>query len=426
MPDLRNKRILLIDDNTEIHKDFRKILEAKYHNKGMEKTESILFDTPDKPTHKQVIESTYTLDSAYQGQAGIELARKALLAEQPYALAFVDIRMPPGIDGIETVQKIWEIDPEMQIVICTAYSDYNWEDMLIKLHGSDNFLILKKPFDMIEVRQLTASLTMKWELRRRVQYQVENLEKTIKERTAELSHAKELAETANELKNVFLQNISHELRVPLTSIISFSELMSNKKPDEIDYKSYSEDILSSAKDLARMISDLLDVSKLESGTLTMNPVLIDLHQITKEVRNALHGLITNKHIHFEIKIDPKLTHIITDPERLKFIFFHFVANAIKVTPDSGRIEVHVTTTNKKHFRIEVIDTGIGIHKEDLGKLFTILHQIDSSMSKSYPGVGIGLALIRRIVESQGGEVGVESAPGAGSKFFAILPMHPHE
>lgn len=417
------KRVLLVDDNDDIHKAFHKVLEINRNNTYFSEAKSMVFEHATNSHHEQILPS-YKIDSAYQGQEALELVKKAMAIGQPYALAFVDIRMPPGWNGIETIKAIWKVDPNIQQVICTAYSDYSWEEISKELNNSDNFLILKKPFDAIEIYQLAAALTKKWELNHRVRQQIETLEATVQQRTAELRHAKEIAETANQFKNDFLENISLELRTPLNSIKGFAELMCTEQITFETQKEYSLYILLSARHLYQMINDMLDISKLESGKIELHPEPINLDKLVNEMKDIYHGLIAEKHLQFTIKIDPTLTHIIIDSIKLKQVIFHYISNAIKFTPDEGCIEIRIFPVEKGQFRIEVVDTGIGIRKEDIDKLYATFQPLDSNISKKYPGTGIGLALIRRIVEFQGGQVGVESTLGKGSTFFAILPCAP--
>src|SRR6185369_6863778 len=118
----------------------------------------------------------FELDSAYQGQEGLAKVEAALQAGRPYAMAFVDMRMPPGWDGVETIEQLWRADPRLQVVICTAYSDSSWEEVLRRLDAGDRLLILKKPFDNIEVRQLANALTAKWQMTQQLALQIDNLE----------------------------------------------------------------------------------------------------------------------------------------------------------------------------------------------------------------------------------------------------------
>ncbi len=177
-----NNRILLVDDNPAIHEDFRKILigpSAKAT--ALADVESILFDAP-----KAAATTQFALDSAHQGREALDKVTAALHAGRPYALAFVDVRMPPGWDGVETIARLWEVDPTLQVVVCTAYSDYSWEKMTAKLGLNDNLVILKKPFDNIEVLQLAHALTKKWHVTGEALQQVESLDRKVAARTREL------------------------------------------------------------------------------------------------------------------------------------------------------------------------------------------------------------------------------------------------
>ena len=151
-------RILVIDDNSDIHEDFRKILCGDRGSASkLEESEAIVFGDPG-PLGKQ---SEFEVDSAHQGEEGLARVYHAIQEGRPYALAFVDVRMPPGWDGIEVTPRLWVADPNLQIVICTAYSDYTWEEMFDRLGTSDRMYFLKKPFDRVEVLQLAHSLSEK-------------------------------------------------------------------------------------------------------------------------------------------------------------------------------------------------------------------------------------------------------------------------
>ena len=180
-----NHRVLVIDDNPTIHADFRKILCLKPGEAALRKIEEVLFEESQPGAQT----TSFALDSAYQGQEGLEMVKQALAENRPYALAFVDVRMPPGWDGVETIARIWEADPELQIVVCTAHSDYSWEELRAKVGQPDSLLVLKKPFDNVEVQQLTHALTKKWLLKLQVGFQMAELETMVQRRTAELAQA---------------------------------------------------------------------------------------------------------------------------------------------------------------------------------------------------------------------------------------------
>ena len=151
-------RILVVDDNPEIHNDFKKILDDQESvDEHFSELAELFGDSS-----VDVAGLNVEIDSAFQGEEAIEMVRQSVREGRPYSLAFVDVRMPPGLDGIETTQRLWEIDPEIQIVICSAYSDYSWQEIVHQLKHSDQFLILKKPFESIEVRQLANALHQRW------------------------------------------------------------------------------------------------------------------------------------------------------------------------------------------------------------------------------------------------------------------------
>jgi PAS domain S-box-containing protein len=193
---MQNNRILVVDDNPAIHTDFKKILhENASRAEGLESAEAILFgDVKDGPSEVQDFE----IGSAMQGRDGLDMVKRAMEAGRPYAMAFVDVRMPPGWDGIETVARIWEVQPDLQVVICTAYSDYSWEEMTRRFGHSDNLLILKKPFDNVEVLQLAHALTRKWQVTRQAALRIEEMDVMVRQRTEELQSANDQLRSSEE------------------------------------------------------------------------------------------------------------------------------------------------------------------------------------------------------------------------------------
>jgi|SRR5581483_6527419 CheY-like chemotaxis protein len=195
----RNPRILVIDDNRAIHDDFKKIL-CPGGSQGaatIENEAAALFDEPGAPKAAAATQLPFEIDSAYQGRQGLELIQDALRKGHPHAMAFVDVRMPPGWDGVETTKHLWEAHPDLQVVICTAYSDYSWEQMAATLGHSDQLLVLKKPFETMEVMQLAEALTEKWRLLQGMKLKLDHLEKLVAERTKVLQETNTKLEAAN-------------------------------------------------------------------------------------------------------------------------------------------------------------------------------------------------------------------------------------
>jgi diguanylate cyclase len=183
-PELLRHRVLVIDDNAGIHQDYQKILAGRDAGQ-MSAAEAALFGER-QPTLSR---PTFDVDSAMQGRDGVELARAALAEGRPYSVAFVDMRMPPGWDGLETVEQLWKIDPDVQIVICSAYADYDWLELLARLGHSDKLIVVKKPFEPIEILQCASALSQKWQNARALKRHVESLELVVTDRTSGLEAA---------------------------------------------------------------------------------------------------------------------------------------------------------------------------------------------------------------------------------------------
>jgi len=182
MPDPDDKRILVVDENPAVHKDFYKAFCIKNDNVKLMEIERVLF--PDKIKQTSVAQAvSYLIDSAYQGEQALKLVQQAVESQHPYTMAFIDLYPTSGWDGITTIQRIWEVDPDFQVVMCTAYADYSWQELARKLQRSDNFLILNKPFDVSEIRQLVLYLSKKGEIKNQIQEQIYELEAKVVHQT---------------------------------------------------------------------------------------------------------------------------------------------------------------------------------------------------------------------------------------------------
>lgn len=238
-----------------------------------------------------------------------------------------------------------------------------------------------------------------------------------------LTRSKHQAEEASRAKSEFLSRMSHELRTPLNAIIGFAQLIKDGKAGSVhtQQEEFLGDILTSSYHLLELINDVLDLSKVEAGKLAFHPEPCDLAQIIAETAGIVEPLASQKQIRVVSYIDPSLSRVVLDPVRLKQVLYNYLSNAIKFTGSQGTVAIHLRPEDEQQIRLEVQDTGIGIRPQDLGRLFMEFEQIEAGNRRNVPGTGLGLRLTKRIVEAQGGQVGVESTFGKGSTFYAVLP-----
>ncbi|HVX10578.1 MAG TPA: response regulator [Pirellulales bacterium] len=424
-----NRRLLIVDDNGAIHEDFRKTLATPRGASGaLNDARAALFGESKAAGSSDI--GDYEIDSAFQGQQALEMVRQAEHNGRPYALAFIDVRMPPGWDGVETVRRIWAEYPDLEIVICTAYSDYSWEDIVRNLGQCGRLLILKKPFDNIEVRQLACALTEKWRLEWQARLKFEELEQMVRSRTRELAEmaeglcvAKLAAESANRAKSEFLANMSHEIRTPLTSIVGYSDLLHEECTLPI-VRDRLNIIRRNGEHLMQLINDILDLSKIEADRLTLERVAVSPVAVAAEALSVVSAAAVAKGLtlsHEQLGLLPES--ICTDPTRLRQVLVNLLSNAVKFT-ERGSVQLTAQLCHDDQgmpmLRYDVVDTGIGMTQEQIEGLFRPFVQGDSSTTRRFGGTGLGLTISRKIAKMLGGDVTASSTPGEGSRFVATI------
>jgi signal transduction histidine kinase len=232
-----------------------------------------------------------------------------------------------------------------------------------------------------------------------------------------------VAQEASRAKSDFLANMSHELRTPLTAIIGYAELMASGAggETEAERKKFLEVIVTNGRHLEGLIDGILDLAKVEAGKMEFRPEPIDVPELIGDLTTDMRVAAEKKQVELVTDVASEVRSVTTDGARLRQVVSNYLSNALKFTPAGGRIEVKVTPESSDAFRVVVVDNGIGIAPEDQEKLFRYFQQVDQTAQKEHQGTGLGLALVKRIVEAQGGRVGLQSEPGRGSAFYAVLP-----
>ena len=435
-----NRRVLIVDDNRAIHGDFRKVLgESGRDQSALAELEAVLFGQG-QPIRRHPLPEPFLVDSAYQGHEAQAAVEKARHERRPYAVAFVDMRMPPGWDGVETSRRLWEVDPELQIVICTAYSDYSWEELLGKLEPySERFLILKKPFDHVEVRQLATALSRKWTLARQVQAQVEELETVVRARTATIREAHDRLQREVSQRHLMeaqlrraqklealgrlAAGVAHEINNPLAFVIANLQYVRDALDQPTDDGNRAP--------LGELASAL---SEAAVGGDRIRQIVRDLKAFAQPHDESLAVVDVRPVLDFSIKMTSaeiqRHAHLVTRFEevpavwaisgRLEQVFVNLLINAAQAMPpdrlDRNQISVTVRSLDEM-VAVEIADNGVGIPAADLERIF------DPFFTTKPVGVGtgLGLSICHSIVTAFGGDLTVQSEEGKGSTFRVTLP-----
>lgn len=397
-----HRRVLVVDDSAAIHEDFRKIL-APDGVGALADTEAALFGMVPQATWR------FELDFVFQGQSALRRVEAAVAAGRPFAVAFVDMRMPPGWDGMETVERLWQADPRLQVVICTAYSDHPWDTLLQRLDVQDRLLIVKKPFDLIEVGQLARTLSTKWLLARQVEERARAQEGSMQQ----LRHH-------NENLQAFAHAVSHDLRSPMALIGSFCALLEEELQDHPGHAlRYLKRVRAHADLGQQILAGLMALAGVDGARL--EPGQVDVGTLVQEWaearRQAEPGRVAR------ITVQPGLT-AWGDPRLLRIALRNLLENAWKFSARQPEtcIDVGAARSGAVEQVLFVRDQGCGFDMADAAGLFRAFERLHQQAE--YPGTGLGLATVERVALRHGGRVWFHAEPGRGSSFYLALPAAP--
>ncbi|MCK1791428.1 ATP-binding protein [Pseudomonas violetae] len=447
MSERANRRILLIDDTPSIHMDFRKILmPAPVQTLELDAMEATLFGNASRP-----VRLPFELDSAYGGQEGLGKLKLALQQQRPYALAFVDMRMPEGWDGAQTIEQLWQEDPRLQVVVCTAYSDYSWDELLERLQAHDRVLILKKPFDNIEVQQMANTLLAKWALTERASLQMNHLELLVQQEIDERKQLESQLVQSEKLASLgqLAAGVAHEINNPIGFISSnlgtldgyfqqLQEMLDAYRQAEVSIESREwverlqqlrerveleflrDDIpllIKESKDgigrVGQIVRDLKDFSRVDSNqewqwTNLQQGIESTLNIVASELKYKADVLK-------DYQVLPDIECL---PSQINQVIMNLIVNASQaIGPERGTLTLR-TGHAAQSVWIEVQDTGSGITPQNLQKIFDPFF----TTKPVGQGTGLGLSLSYGIVRKHRGEISVRSEVGVGTTFRVELPI----
>ncbi len=402
-------RILIADDEQAILDEFTAVLATDREPADLPRRAANLETTlfgEERPATAGLEERHYGLVLCRQGEDAVAAVRAAIEEERPFAAAFIDLRMPPGIDGVQTAERIRALDPFVNIVFVTGYSDKLPHDIARRVPPLDKFLYCQKPVQVFELAQLAHTLTAKWA------------------REQELILMRDRAQAADRAKTDLLTNVSHELRTPLNAIIGFSEVMSGQLLGPMEnetYQQYAQDIHDSGLHLRGVIEDILTFAKAEAGTRRLEEEVIEIAAVIEEAVRLVQQPVIMRGQTLEIEVPCDLPDLYADGRSLTQTLINLLANAVKFTPEGGVIGVAAGLDESGGLWISVRDTGIGMSADEVRLALSAFGQVDSGLDRKFEGTGLGLPISAALVEQHGGTLDIESVPGTGTRVTIAFP-----
>jgi two-component system, cell cycle sensor histidine kinase PleC len=420
-------RILVADDEHQMLESYQTVLrdcdEPSRASLAVSSLESELYGT------KGRAESTagrIELTLCTQGEQAIQETERALRQGRPYAVALLDVRMPPGINGVQAAKAIRDLDPDLHIVVVTGHSDVDPREIVSSITPPERLFYLVKPFQPQELQQLVSALTHKWSAERQLIEAHRQLKEQYGELEAALTEAQEAkkrAELANHSKTEFLANMSHELRTPFNAIIGFADMMVRETYGPLGnerYGQYVRHINDSASHLLELINDILDVSRIENESLRLDEAPVALHQVLRSCVEMVRVRAAKSLVGIDMEVDQDLT-LMGDERRIKQTVINVLANAVKFSRTGTRIRVAAYRDFDGSVVVEVSDSGIGIPDEQLARVVLPFVQVDSALSRKHDGAGLGLTLAKAFTELHQGSLKIDSILDRGTTVTLCYP-----
>jgi signal transduction histidine kinase len=405
-----NNRILLVDDEPLILDELGKVLSpAKQNNAELNELENRLFNNSKTNRRKA---TSYNVCCCRQGDEAIREVQQAVGKNEPFAVVFIDIRMPPGPDGVSTAEEIRKLDPNVQIVMMTGYSDFDISEISHRIPPEDKLLYMQKPIHSQEIRQFALALTAKWQSDYLLHLQ-----------NQQLTESNEYLKEHDRLKSEFVMTVSHELRTPLTifkNILSnaMAGVMGKVPPKLLRNLEMADEAIGR---LTSIINDFLDVSKLEVGKMKMRPEILCVRETVSKLVEMIRFVTDSKNIQLDLQVPNNDLYINADYEQITRVINNIIENATKfVLENTGKILIEIEDRGER-VGINIRDNGPGIHGDDKEKVFDRFVQVEKHVGPGKHGTGLGLAICRDLIQLHSGRIWIEDNPSGGAIFRILLP-----